>query len=183
MVAWMVRSAEQTLGRFILASVFVDSTRPSPGNEHDRNASGSLAVPQLLSCLVLSWSEPRSQLLHDVAADESWHAEVCDDVRQFLRCVFQSEIPLAVVDLPPRGTEAYDSLIGVTARTCELNRTLVLVCGAENDAAEEQWARQLGVWAYLPGVTDMGGLKTVLAEARQALARQSMVRVELTGCR
>jgi hypothetical protein len=69
----------------------------------------------------------------------------------------------------------------------------MLVCGAEQNHteahhteahhAEEQWARQLGAWAYLPTATDSDGLRLVFKEARKAVAKQSTVYVEALGYR
>jgi len=82
---------------------------------------------------------------------------------------------LTIVDLPPRGTASYVKLREMAARTCGVNRSLLVVCGATADSDEELWARQLGAWAYLPGTTDLSSLKLVFAEARKALAKQSTV--------
>ncbi len=136
---------------------------------------GAFAIPDLLSCLVLSWSGQRSQMLQSVAGDESWQAKVCGDVQEFLRSVFQLDVPLTIVDLPCKGTASYAELREMATQACGLNRSLFVVCGALNDREEEQWARQLGAWAYLPGATDMSGLRLVFAEARKALAKQASV--------
>ena len=134
---------------------------------------GVFMLPDLLSCAVISWSEQRSQMLQSVAVDESWQAKVCGDVQEFLRSLFQLDLPLTIVDLPDRGTASYAELREMAAQASGLNRSLLVVCGAIGDHEEEQWARQLGVWAYLPGVTDPSGLSLVFAEARKALAKQS----------
>ncbi len=69
----------------------------------------------------------------------------------------------------------------MATQTCGINSALMVVCGAEDDREEEQWARQLGVWAYLPGATDFGGLRMVFAEARKAVAKTSSAYVEANG--
>ncbi|MGI9427166.1 MAG: hypothetical protein ACR2NM_00800 [Bythopirellula sp.] len=146
---------------------------------------GSFAIPSMLNCLVLSWSEQRAQLLQSVAVDEAWQAKVCGDVQEFLRSVFQLDVPLTVVDLPRKGTASYAELREIATQTHGVNRSLLVVCGASTggDPDEEQWARELGAWAYLPGATDASGLRLVFAEARKALAKQSTAYVEANGYR
>ena len=146
---------------------------------------GSLSMPSMLNCLVLSWSQQRAQLLQSVAIDEAWQAKVCGDVQEFLRSVFQLDVPLTVVDLPRKGTASYTELREIATQTHGVNRSLLVVCGASTggDADEEQWARELGAWAYLPGVTEVSGWRLVFAEARKALAKQSTAYVEASGYR
>lgn len=165
------------------AFTYTATARPKVGNSRGLDGTDSFAIPDLLSCLVLSWSDQRAQLLQSVARDESWQSEVCGDVQDFLRSVFQLDVPLAIVDLPQRDATSYESLRQVAAHVCGLNRSLLLVCGsAELDAEEELWARQLGAWAYLPDASSLSGLRLVFAEARKALAQKSSACVEASGC-
>ena len=145
---------------------------------------GTFVLPDLLHCLVVSWSDQRAQLLQSVAEDEKWQAQVGSDVQEFLRSVFLLDVPLTIVDLPPSGTASYAKLREMATQTCRINRSLLVVCGAENDRDEELWVRQLGAWAYLPGTTgDLSGLRLVFAEARKAVAKQSTSYVEASGYR
>ena len=168
-----------------MASAFTHTAQSSLERVRNQALPDGFVIPELLSCLVLSWSEKRAQLLQSVARDESWQAQVCGDVQEFLRSVFQLEVPLTIVDLPRRGAASYTELRDIASQTNSLKRSLLVVCGAasEGDPIEEQWARQLGAWAYLPGVTDPSGLRLVFAEARKALAKQSTAYVEASGYR
>lgn len=166
-----------------MASAFTYTTPVGLGSAQGQAPKDAFVIPDLLSCVVLSWSEQRSQLLQAIAQDETWQAKVCGDVQDFLRSVFQLEVPLTIVDLPPRGSATYESLREMATQTCGINRSLMVVCGAEDDSEEEQWARQLGVWAYLPGATRMSGLRMVFAEARKALAKKSSAYVEANSYR
>lgn len=172
-----------------MASAFthVASAPFTAGKAQILRSKGSLAIPDLLSCLVLSWSEHRAELLQSVAEDEAWHAKVCEDVQEFLQSIFQLDVPLAIVDLPPTGTASYDALREMAAHACGLHRSLMVVCGTseelteEIDLTEELWARQLGVWAYLPEADSVSGLRLVFAEARKALAQKSSAHAETSG--
>lgn len=144
---------------------------------------GTFAIPNALSCLVLSWSEDRAAQLRLAARDESWQTHVCNEVHEFLRCVFQLDAPLTVIDLPTRDSPSYEEICGVVSRTHGVNQSLTVVCGTADDQEEEQWARQLGSWAYLPGVTDVHEMKFFFAEARKAVAKQSTAYFEAAGYR
>jgi len=159
----------------------------SLGRGRCQDTQGVFAIPDLLSCLVLSWSEQRARMLQSAAREESWQVEVCDDVQEFLRSVFQLAVPLILVDLPSKTALSYEELREMATQTCGLKRSLFIVCGADeggdlNQGEEEQWARQLGVWAYLPNAKDRSGLRFVFAEARKALAKHSTVCSETTKC-
>lgn len=145
--------------------------------------SGAFVLPSLLQCLVFSWSDQRAELLQTLAEKELWQVKIGRDVQDFLRCVFQLEAPLTIVDLPQRSCEAYAKLREVVSQTNGVNRSFLMVCGAENDPEEELWVRQLGAWVYLPGATSQSGLRLTFAEARKALARQSTNYVEASGYR
>jgi len=166
-----------------VASASTYTTQASLGQASSKTAQQSFVLPELLQCLVVSWSDKRGELLRSVAENESWQAAVCEDVQEFLRSVFQLDVPLTIVDLPPRGAASYGQLREMATQACSLNRSLLVVCGAGNDRDEEMWARQLGAWAYLPEATDISGLRMVFAEARKALAMKSTTYVEASGYR
>jgi len=172
------------------ASTHITQSRLELGSSQAPLSTGVFPVvlPGLLRCLVISWSGQRAKMLQSVAEEESWQAEVCDDVQDFLRNVFRLDASLTVIDLPHADTAAYEELRNVTAQASGpqnsgLGSSLFVICGAksaiqEEIRQEEIWARQLGVWAYLPGIGDAEGLKLVFAEARMAMAKQLSMHVE-----
>lgn len=143
----------------------------------------TLVLPDLLRCLVLTWSEGRADLLRSAASNESWQATVNIDVREFLRNLYVLRVPLTFVDLPKADTSSYALLKEAAQRTSELGSSLVVICGLGGNPAEEIWARQLGAWAYLPGDNGLTGLELVFGDARKAVANQSLLNVELDGYR
>jgi hypothetical protein len=48
----------------------------------------------------------------------------------------------------------------------------VVVCGSGDSVDEELWARQLGAWVYLPGVSGGDALMSLFAEARRVAERK-----------
>ena len=137
-----------------------------------------LAPPGLLRCLILSWSDQRAQRFQSAAEREAWEAIVCSSAKKFLRNVFQQKIPLTVVDLPQAKFDDYEELQNATAKVCEVSDSLLIICGAGEDENEETWARQLGVWAYVPNVAQPAEFDWVFIEARKALAQQASARVD-----
>jgi len=128
----------------------------------------------MLRCLVVSWSEQRAELFRAAAENEAWQAIVCRDVGQFIRNFFRQNVPLTIVDLPRSDAAGYTELKEAAARSLEVSKSLLVVSVAQTGAADELWARQLGVWAHLPEVSDPAGLEMVFREARKAVAKQAI---------
>ena len=138
----------------------------------------AFVLPGLLRCLIVSWSDQRAELLRAAAESTSWETIVEQDVSQFLRHVFQLRVPLTIVDLPVSGDSGYERIRTAASRVCDVNDSLLVICGATKNSSEELWARELGVWTYLPEASDLSGLEFVFSEARKAIARQSSTYVE-----
>lgn len=145
-------------------------------------AGPALVLPHLLRCRVLTWSDQRTELLRTAAEQESWQPTLNVDVRQFLRHLFQHRAPLTFVDLPSQVAQEYRLYQTAVERAAEM-KELVAVCGAEQTPEEEVWARQLGVWVYLPGDNGLVGLRHLFGNAREAFAKQNLTFVELDAYR
>jgi len=164
------------------ASSQTASTSPAekvgqPQGKHHSPVQG-FVLPSLLRCLIVSWSDQRAELLSAAAENTSWQTVVAKDIGQFLSHVFQLNVPLTIVDLPVSDDEGYEQIREAASRICDINDSLLVVCGATENSSEELWARQLGVWTYLPEAADLPGLELVFAEARKAIARRSSAYVE-----
>jgi hypothetical protein len=116
---------------------------------------------KLLHCGIISWQPRRGERLRVIAEQEIWQAVVCKDAKELRQCVFRDEIQLAIVDLPKISSAVYHSFREHTEWLSQLgtwngtngNGTsglLLVVCAAGESVQEEIWARQLGVWSYLP---------------------------------
>ncbi len=161
-------------------SIVQPLTAPRSVGEWDRLRA---APPGLHRCLLVSFSEQRAELFRLAAENQLWQPVVCDSVDQFLKNLFRLRVSLTVVDLP-RFTEAYYTKFrNAVERAGDLSDSLIVVCGYGNPAVgevpanemladEELWARQLGVWAYLPEAGEPDGLKLIFDEARQAVEKQ-----------
>jgi hypothetical protein len=65
-----------------------------------------------------------------------------------------------------------------TVKVCAVSDALLIICGANTNADEELWARQLGVWTYLPEVQRPAELDWIFAEARKAIAQRAAAYVD-----
>ena len=77
-------------------------------------------------------------------------------------------LQLAIVDLDGEEPGQYDELLKKLSRTPGM---LLIVCGNDNDIDEEIAIRELGVWLYLPGVSDTCNLSLLCGEAKQIVSR------------
>jgi hypothetical protein len=147
-----------------------------------------LVLPDLLRCLVLTWSDGRADLLRSAATNESWQATVNIDVSEFLRNVFLLRVPFTFVDMPDCQEQLYSAWQEAAERVAGMSDSLVVICGLygrspAQRSSEELWARQLGAWAYLPGDSGLAGLELIFGDARKAVANKALVCVELDGYR
>jgi hypothetical protein len=178
------------IGPLSVESVFSQTTIARLALPEDKSTVpvGTLVLPDLLRCLVLTWSEGRAELLRSAANNESWQPTVNIDIREFLRNVFLLRVPLTFVDLPDVKIQSYAALRDAAQRAKDLSDSLIVICGVgggttDHRVAEELWARQLGAWAYLPGDNGLPGLELIFGDARKAVANKALVCVELDAYR
>jgi hypothetical protein len=134
-------------------------------------SSGTTAPAGLRTCLVVSASPLRSQLLLRAAHQEHWSTIVSRSAEDAARQIIRHRIQLALVDLQsaPAGQErAYRELVEQLASR---DGPLVAVCGAPNDTVGEVWSRQLGVWMYLPGIDSESDVAMLCYEARNIVEK------------
>jgi len=123
-------------------------------------------------CVVVSSDAVRCESLSRAAAGGGWRAIRCRTADSALAATERTHCQLAILDAEAasagRDTEDLRRLVEQLARDNDL---LLLVCGHERDPREEIWARQLGVWLYLPGVTAGPELSTLCGEALEIAER------------
>lgn len=139
---------------------------------------GSLVLPSMLHCLMLTWCDERAGLLRRAAENESWQSTVNLDVQEYLRNLFRLRVPLTLLDLPSLDSRVYPGVQQAAYHASEIGNSQVIICGNEGQSEEEIWARSLGVWAYLPGDGGAVGLEYMFSSARQALAKSAMSYVD-----
>jgi hypothetical protein len=128
------------------------------------------APAALQTCLVVSLSARRAQLLVRGAHEDHWATIVCNCADDALRQTVRQRVQLALVDLqsaPPARVQPLKRLVEQLAA----RRMLLAVCGKPDDPTGEVWSRQLGVWMYLPGVDSQSDIALLCAEARHVLEK------------
>jgi DNA-binding response OmpR family regulator len=105
-------------------------------------------------------------MLSKSAMDAGWQTICCADASQALAAWKRTPLGLALVDLAARrgNTTGFRDVCATLSSTPS---PLLCVCGSEDDAEEEVWARQLGAWLYLPGVTNSAELALLCEQALQ----------------
>jgi DNA-binding response OmpR family regulator len=123
-----------------------------------------------LECLIVSTSTQGRELLSRAATDNGWKTVVSSDAESARRTANRIALKLAIVDLERPSPSESSRLRALTAELALAGGPLLVVCGAEDDARQEIWARQLGAWLYLPGVA--------VAEAMALLSEQARYLIE-----
>ncbi len=127
-------------------------------------ASGVQKGTTTAQCLVLSLNPKRRDMLVRSANEAGWDTVACADAKTAWHTAQRERFAMALVDLETASAcdaqyrELAEHMLGS-------QKTLTVVCGREGDAAEEIWARQTGVWLYLPGVTPDCDIRSLCVEA------------------
>jgi hypothetical protein len=100
-----------------------------------------------------------------------WRSLVCADFAVALQHLATGAVGAALVDIATSVEEAVENLRFLVERLAENKNVLTVVCGRTNDRLAEIWARELGVWAHLPGVAPESDLDSLLRTARQVVQR------------
>ena len=128
---------------------------------------------QAAHCLVASANVDKRAFLSDAATHAGWETVVCADAQNATAAARRVRFQMAWIDLDYHGQtpSGFRDLCQTLAATPEM---LLAVCGHVNDAEEEVWARQLGVWLYLPGISlEHADEISELCEHAQLLGRGS----------
>lgn len=94
-----------------------------------------------------------------------------------LRSAVDGDYQLVIVDIAhPLGDRVNDS-VEIAEEFASRPGTLLVVCGSEDSVEDELWARQLGAWVYLPGVSGGDALVSLFTEARRAGERRGVMQL------
>jgi len=119
-----------------------------------------------MDCLVVSGNGRFRNRLESVADLSGCTSCVSPEDATELADAVNGEFQLVIVDIAhPLGDRVNDT-VEVAEEFAGRPGTLLVVCGSEDSLEEELWARQLGAWVYLPGVTSGDALVSLFTEAR-----------------
>ncbi len=125
---------------------------------------GSKLPVTTLQCLVLSECSGRREMLARAASDAGWDVLVSGEPNAGWSIVQRQLFGMAIVDLD--GSESAATYRDLAEHlSTHQQRALLMVCGNEGDAMEEVWARQLGSWLYLPGVSEESDIAALCRQA------------------
>ena len=123
---------------------------------------------QTFQCLVASANLARREMLSKSVTAAGWESLVCSDPMQAWTALHREAFQMSVVDLQGQGSAEFGELCEQLASQRNM---LLMICGNEGVAAEEIWARQLGTWLYLPGVSIDSDLQSLCLEGRSIAER------------
>lgn len=151
-------------------------SRPPAGRLREELSAKTDVRSQLGKCLIVSASQSVCDTISLAANEAGWDTIVCSDELTALAAVRRVRFQLAWVDL-----ESPQTPIGfrdLCQSISTLRRVLLVICGHASDVQEEIWARQLGIWLYLPGVSlgDATEL-ALLCEQAQLIAGNSQTQL------
>lgn len=150
-----------------------DDVRPVGSSPADR----SLRNRVQRQCLILTGDPSLRRRLQSVAELGGWEACEAPADGDAVAAAIDRDFQFVVVDIAqPLGERVSDSVEIAEEFAGRSGCTLVIV-GSEDSVEEELWARQLGVCAYLPGVSSGDALLMLFSDARRLAERR-----EFAGC-
>lgn len=135
-------------------------------------ASRTGRIPGLLKCLVVSGDEGLRHRLDTMADLAGWSACEAPADSAELRAVVEGDYQLVIADVARPLGERVNDTVEIAEEFASRPGTLVVVCGSGESIDEELWARQLGAWVYLPGVSGGDALMSLFGEAQRVVERR-----------
>ena len=120
-------------------------------------------------CLLACGDPPRREMLLKSVNSAGWETVVCRDPAGAWSALRRELFQMAVVDL--QSEQQSVDFRELCEQLASQQKLLLMVCGNEANAAEEIWARQLGAWLYLPGVSAGSDVETLCIEGRNIAQR------------
>ena len=150
------------------------------------HAKATMAEPRQLrtatmQCLVVSQDFKRGDMICRAAAEGGWEPVMCTDARRAAMAANRSLFHLVLVDTDAARGNSIDELHQFCEQFSGNSGGLLVVCGPEESAEEEIWARRIGAWLYLPGLVDGSGIVSLCEMAAdvtsQLVARRESARL------
>ena len=127
-----------------------------------------------LDCLVVSGNRELRNRLDCVTDLSGWSSCDMPTDAEELRSSADGDFQLVIVDIAhPLGSRVNDT-VEMAEEFAARPGTLLVICGSEESIEEELWARQLGAWVYLPGVSCGDSLVSLFAEARRVVEQREL---------
>lgn len=118
-------------------------------------------------CLIVSGDPAKRDRLTAAASLAGWENCTRPANRFELREAADGDFLIALIDIcSPLGDRVSDT-VEIAEELAARPETLTVISGSEGNVDEELWARQLGVWLYLPGCSHGDSLTSLFVEARR----------------
>lgn len=119
-------------------------------------------------CLIVSGCNKQREVIGQKAFGAGWITLSCENASDALVQLCRNQVKLVVIDI--QGNTAENSPIVKLAEHIMWTGGMLLVTIGdaiqhESGIKQEAWARQLGVWSYLPGINDHSDLSLVCSQA------------------
>jgi DNA-binding response OmpR family regulator len=152
----------------VAVGITSEEVRSLAGQAAPRTVRG----PGLMKCLVLSGNRGLRNRLDAVTELSGWSACDAPEDAADLQAVVDGDYQLVIADIAkPLGDRVNDT-VEIAEEFASRPGTLLVVCGSEDSVDEELWARQMGAWVYLPGVSGGDALVSLFADARRLAERR-----------
>lgn len=122
-------------------------------------------------CLVVSADPKRREMLAGFAAQGGWDAEGCPSAEEGWLLAGQADFGLCLVDLQDTD-DIQSAALREVSEHLQHRQAMVVVCGNMGDPREELWARQMGAWMYLPGVSEGCTVASICETAAEVIERR-----------
>ena len=122
-------------------------------------------------CLIASDNALRVSMFSRAAVEQGWEPVVCYDANMAAREAVCQQFQMAVVDIADNGAMSTKRFREIAERLVAEKNALIMICGSEDNADEEIWARQIGAWIYLPGVDDQTDLAMLCGESKNIVEK------------
>lgn len=123
------------------------------------------------ACLVISADGLKRMMFGQSAERCGWQQVVCEDTASALEHLESGNVGMVLIDTASTGDASLEAQRWLVERLAENKKVLTVVCGRTSDSQEEIWARELGVWMYLPGVAPESEIDPMLLAGREISAR------------
>lgn len=144
------------------ATIVAPQMALSPSAAPERRIERKKSVTTL-QCLIVSTRLDRRLMFEQAAGDAGWDVIVCSDSESGWMAVKRQRFQLALIDFEE--TSECEAMKELSSEVAGMRDTLLMLCGNEGDALEEIWARQLGSWLYLPGVSESSDVMSLCEQA------------------
>jgi ActR/RegA family two-component response regulator len=125
-------------------------------------------------CLVCMPDEMLRNAVARAAAEAGWSVVQAEDPAQAWSAIAQTAFHFVVIDLQQETSASVAGARELCEQLAMHSQRLLMVCGHEADPLQEVWARQLGAWLYVPGLSSdvsPDDLQGICVQAREAIER------------